>query len=208
MIQLPCSGGRKRTRTSRRFRGAHCFRNRSEALLGFPSQCRRQEVERRTAGVLARGSPLATLHRFPGFAVAPMAPWLDQGAVGVWRYLRTVSVVAPAFGGCPTSGLRSDNHVGLLFLMAEERGLAPRTRRTGCRPFSRRRRALARWLLRAEGGGLDPHTAGAVRVAFQASSIPDGFTFPESGRRDLNSRSPASQTGAFARLSYVLKGPV
>jgi hypothetical protein len=34
-----------------------------------------------------------------------------------------------------------------------------------------------RWLLRAEGGGLDPHTAVAVRVAFQASSIPDGFTF-------------------------------
>src|SRR5882672_9933127 len=43
--------------------------------------------------------------------------------------------------------------------------------------FSRRRRALARWPFRAEGGGVDPHTAAAVRVAFQASSIPDGFTF-------------------------------
>src|SRR6266540_412401 len=95
-----------------------------------------------------------------------------------------------------------------VFLMAEERGLAPRTRGTECRPFSKRRRALAQWLLRAEGGGLDPHTAVAVRVAFQASSIPDGFTFHGSGRRDSNSRSPASQTGAFAKLSYVLKGPV
>src|SRR6266542_2719078 len=52
-----------------------------------------------------------------------MAPWLDQGAVGVWRYLRTVSVVAPAFGGCPTSGLRSDNHVGLLFSWRRSVGL-------------------------------------------------------------------------------------
>ena len=160
MIQLP-SGGRKRTRTSRRFRSAHCFRNRSETLLGFPSNAvdKYRSDCRRIGSLWEPTCPASPVSRLRPSRSAPYSP---RRALGVWHYLRTVMVTCSraCIRRLPAIGASFRQSWQTPFLGAEERGLAPRTRQTGCRPFSRRRRTLCsmappggRWRSRSPHSG-------------------------------------------------------
>jgi hypothetical protein len=88
-----------------------------------------------------------------------------------------------------------------VFREAESSGVEPRTR--ACHRLSRPRRARLELHSVAEAGGLEPHAACAARIAFQASSVPDGFLFQWSGQGDLNPQPLGSGPSALARLSYT-----